>query len=764
MNVMPQMEIVFPQLPYGVPLAVFTNPWMLLWGTAAVVPVVLHLWKRRQQQDTPWAAMRFLVAALEKHSKRLRLEQLILLAVRVLTLLLFALAVANPVVELDGGGRSSDQVHNILVLDTSYSMFHESDGESCFARARQLARELVERSDRGCAFSLLTLADPPQVIVGTPTFEHAVVAERIETMRAAPVGAKLLPTLARVERILAENTRDEQAARARVYFFSDLQRTTWQQAMTEECRVKLADLAERSSLTVIDVGSNTVENLAITSWQQLEALPTVGSAIEFLATVRNFGEQPRMALPIELVVDGRVTDRRSVDVPPQAAATVVFRHRFDVDGQHRITAKIADVDGLPLDDQRFLAVSIHKSLNVLCINGKHESAKYLSHALRATAGSENVIRVREGFENNLLAADLNEWDAVFVCNVARFGKDESRILSKYVRQGGGLAMFMGDQVQAEDYNRRIGVDAGAQAILPVRIGGIESGKEFSLEPRSYEHPIVRPFRGHESAGLLSTPIWSYARLHLTPSANPQVAVWFDKDPGIVSAEVGAGRVIVVATAASLNSLDRSNDPPVPWTAWATWPSFPPVVHEMLKYLVGGRQSSRQVLVGESIGASLPETPNPSGLTVSLNSRSSLNSSSSLDSSFSLEEAYSLDETISPADALRQRVQGSPVDNRYAWSFDDTHRVGFLTVTYDDPTVDEELFAVNVDTRESDLARMATAEFPSELQLETTAEPNTETLLTASTTRRSLSRWLLFPVLGLLLTEVLVVWLFSRGAG
>ena len=167
---------------------------------------------------------------------------------------------------------------------------------------------------------------------------------------------------------------------------------------------------------------------------------------------------------------------------------------------------------------------------------------------------------------------------------------------------------------------------------------------------------------------------------------------------------------------------------------------------MLKYLVRGQHRSRQVLAGEPIGGSLSKTPNPSGLTISLDS------------------TLSPRDTSSQADAVQQRVQGSFVENRYAWSFDDTHRTGFLTVTYDDPTVDEELFAVNVDTHESDLARLAAADFLAELRLEATVQPNAETLLTVNTAPRSLSRWLLFPVLGLLLIEVLLVWLFSRGAG
>ncbi len=731
MNLISAAQVEFPQLPPVIPLAAFTNPWMLLWGAAAAVPIVLHLWKRRQQLDTPWAAMRFLVAALEKHTKRLRFEQLILLTVRVLTLLLFVLAVANPVVERDGSGRLSDRSHAILVLDASYSMLYESDGESRFARARQLANELIERSGPGRAFAVLTLADPPQVIVGTPTFEHAAVAAEIAKMEAAPVGAKLLPALSHIERILDE-TNDGQASPAQVYFFSDLQRSTWQEATSEECRVKLEQLAARSNLTIVDVGDRTGENLAVTALQQLEALPAIGSPFEFLATIRNFGEKPQLALPVELVVDGQIVDRRSVDVPPQAGTTAAFGHRFGVDGQHRVEVRIAAADGLAIDDRRFLAVNVHETINVLCVHGKHESARYLALALRAGTASETAIRVREGLENDLLVANVNALDALFLCNVARFSADESRILSNFVKNGGGLAIFMGDQVQPENYNRRIGVAAGPQAILPVRIGGVESGMDIGLDPRAYEHPIIRPFRGHEKAGLLSTPIWSYSRLQLIASANPQVGLWFGQNPGIVSAEVGSGRVIVVATAASPLSLDRNQDPPVPWTAWATWPSYPPVVHEMLKYLVGGQRHDRQVLAGEPLTAALPQTPSPSGL------------------------------TISYGDASGQRVQGSLVDNRYTWSFDDTFRTGFFTASYDDPALEDEIFAVNVGTLESDLTRLAAAQIPPELQLETAVLQDAGQLLTLGVGQQSYVRWLLFPVLGLLLLEVFLVWLFARG--
>ncbi len=86
-------------LLHACPLAFgFANPW-LLWGLAlGSIPILIHLLHRRTYRETDWAAMRFLLEASRKNSRRMRLEQLILLAVRTLLLLLAVLAFAEPLV------------------------------------------------------------------------------------------------------------------------------------------------------------------------------------------------------------------------------------------------------------------------------------------------------------------------------------------------------------------------------------------------------------------------------------------------------------------------------------------------------------------------------------------------------------------------------------------------------------------------------------------------------------------------------------------
>src|ERR1041385_5008711 len=101
----------------------FLNP-IMLFGLAAVsVPIIIHLLNRRRFQKVVWAAMIFLKTSVEKNQRRMRIEDMILLALRCLLLALLALALARPALlsnSSDVFGQS--KVTGVVVLDNSQSM------------------------------------------------------------------------------------------------------------------------------------------------------------------------------------------------------------------------------------------------------------------------------------------------------------------------------------------------------------------------------------------------------------------------------------------------------------------------------------------------------------------------------------------------------------------------------------------------------------------------------------------------------------------
>src|SRR5438128_3461937 len=130
---------------FGSPFAAFAAM-----AGAVSIPIIIHLLNRKRFRVVTWAAMRFLLAAQRKNSRRLRLEQLILLGVRSLLVLLLVLAMASvmPWAEdwwhrlfpdkVAWAKSSSLRTHKVLVIDGSFSMGLKVGDKSCFERARDL--------------------------------------------------------------------------------------------------------------------------------------------------------------------------------------------------------------------------------------------------------------------------------------------------------------------------------------------------------------------------------------------------------------------------------------------------------------------------------------------------------------------------------------------------------------------------------------------------------------------------------------------------
>ena len=88
----------------------FVNPGLLLGLLLLSAPIIIHFLNKRHYQVIHWAAMDFLFQAESKNRRRLRLEDLILLALRMALLGLLVFAVARPVVRGLGGAREDERV------------------------------------------------------------------------------------------------------------------------------------------------------------------------------------------------------------------------------------------------------------------------------------------------------------------------------------------------------------------------------------------------------------------------------------------------------------------------------------------------------------------------------------------------------------------------------------------------------------------------------------------------------------------------------
>lgn len=705
----------------------FAHTAMLLWALAAAVPILIHIWSRRRYQRVNWAAMAFLLAAIRKNARRIRIEQLLLLALRVAILVVLALALANPVWSLLPAFSGGGSTHHILVVDGSLSMETRWGEPTRFEVARQLAAQVVRDSRQGDGFSLLLMADPPLVVIGEPAFAAAEVLEEVENLRVHHTGADLARTLDEVAAIVQQTAgRYERLRVGKVYFFTDLGRTTWDEAGSEAPRQQLAALAERTSLLVVDVGQPDVPNRAVTGLTMREPMVTVGQRVVFDAQLENFSDREQSDQRVMLMVDDQQVLTETVTLPAWGQASVSFVHRFDRAGEHRVAVRLEE-DALGVDDQRWSSVPVRESIRVLCIEGRAGEAQHLALALSPAPQGQRRVEPEVRLENAILEADLHAYDAVFLCNVTRFAEDEAAVLYDYVSQGGGLVIVLGDQVQAENYHATLG--AAGRRTLPVRLGGLSETTPHAFDPLGYEHPIVAPFEGRERAGLLTTPVWRYRRTTLVDSGSARVALAFQNgDPAIVEQPIESGKSLVITTAVSPLSRDRAATPPLPWTAWPTWPSFPPLIQETLTRAIRSAADMRQVRVGEPFQKTLRGT------------------------------YAELSVIIERPDGGSERVPVQLEGRDTRWFYPEVDLSGIYTVHYGEPLNRREYFAANPDPRESHLQRVDPESLPPSLNFGLQPDRVAHTL--PVTQPAQYYRHLLGLLLLLLLLESTTAWYFG----
>ena len=734
-------------MPMPVPLFAlgFAAVGLLPWMAAASIPVVIHLLNRRRYRETTWAAMRFLVAALRKNSRRIRLEQWLLLAVRTLLVLLLVAAMAKPFLEQAGAlpvlaGR---RTHRVLAIDGSMSMAYAVGGATRFDKAKEVAAQFVKEARTGDLLSVVLLAEPPRVVVKGPSPNREEVLKELAAVTPTQGGLDLEAGFGKIAEVLAASETPQKE----VVVLTDLQATSWSQAggPTDALKRALAKLsAFQPRSVVVDLGAPGGTNLAVTDLALDAPIVTTGSTPGLTATVKNFSPRPAEAR-VRFYVDHQQVGEQAVTIEAGADQAVGLAYAFASPGERLVEARIDD-DALAPDNRRTLAVPVREAVEVLLVDGDPRAepfaseADYLAQALAPEAtspGTPSAVRVEVLPGSQLARAELAKFDAVVLCNLDQFDAAEVDALDAYVKQGGGLVVFGGDQVVADNYNRFLYADG--KGLLPAAYGvPVGDAKDkvtsrFGLDPLGYRHPLVAAFGGQPdvvTAGLTQVKAWQYHKLIPPKDSAATVALAFETgDPAVLvwapgKGHSGRGRVIQVATSAD-----------VAWTNWPVHPSYPVIMEQLVLQAAAGRRAERNVTVGQPLDQALPAAGAGAPVTV-----------------------------VSPdAKSASSRLASEGDVSRF--HFAETDLAGPYQVKVGPPLALDLLFAAGTSPAESDPAKLDGGSLKAALPgWSFQYEDDWRRLLggTASVGRRGeLHRSLLYAVLGLLLIESCLAWRFGH---
>jgi len=586
------------------------------------VPPLIHLLARRRQRDVPWAAMAFLIAAHQQTRRRLRIEQWLLMALRILVIGCAGFAVARPALRaggvLDAGSRRIDRV---ILLDDSLSMrARRPDGRTAFDAARALAGELIDGFGRTDAVLLARLGGGGVTVTDRPTTDRALLHQIVDELKCGYGEAGV----AAAARAAAEAVRSSGSLpdRVAVYYLTDLARGTWlpKQDQEEAGATDVADLAaafgnlgEPDARFLIDVGAAARPNRAITDVRLAGgwAAPGFTSVLRVVVQTYDAATDPTAALEVEL--DGEPVHREPIgDLPETGSRTVTLPVRFESGGAHALVVRLrSSGDALPDDDERWLSVTAFSGVPALLAAGDsaaltpESDAFYFALALAPPRASASADRAGGPFattlvhENELTTVSLTDYRAVVLLNPADPGPEAVERLAGYVRGGGGLVIGMGGRTTSADRAKNDPAGAAWLTRLTGLRVGVFAASDPPLELRSAggAHPLLDEFIGRPAVGIFKPTFRGHVRVEPPrgrDTTDHALLTFSDGDPALLEVPIQRGRVLVWTS-----SFDME------WNALAAQPDFVPFVINLTAHAAGADDAGRNVAVGAPLHASVP---------------------------------------------------------------------------------------------------------------------------------------------------------------
>ncbi len=450
----------------------FLQP-LLLWGTLlGSIPIIIHLLSRRRYKVIRWAAVDFLLRALSERSRNVRIQDLILLALRTLALIVAALALARPVLAPSAVGALGGSTDVVFVMDTSYSM-GAGTAETQFDVMKRRAQEMLAALPEQARVGVVTMTRDAERLTEGLTEEHRRVEGLLGGLELSSRGTRALPAMTEAFAMLAESS----ASSKRIFLFTDAQAEAF--ASQEDELRQLIEAADPSIGFLVMTSPPVAEtNLAVTEISLESRRLRVGSAADITAWVRSWNA-PNAETEAELWVDRRKVDSESVTLR-DGEAVVRFRHTFTSAGLFPVEVRLA-ADGLDTDNHRYLAVHVPTSMDVLVVGGQDRGEDgpgafvFLEAALSSNADdttSAPPFAVRSRISGDRLADSLDEdvWTVV-LADAGALPSDALRALSAHVHRGGSVLISSGPDAVTSLGPLRSGQDGAGEWLETV---------EFSL--------------------------------------------------------------------------------------------------------------------------------------------------------------------------------------------------------------------------------------------------------------------------------------------
>jgi hypothetical protein len=534
----------------------FLAPWFLAGVAAVGLPIWIHLLKRHRTDPKLFPSLMLFEKREQSSVKHRRLEYLLLFALRALMILLLALLFANPFIRRSVSAKDAKKM-TVIAVDRSFSMRVGTR----LQQAKDQALSVLGDVKPGEQAQVIALAGTVQAMT-QPTSDAGELRGAITSIRQSDSRASF-GELARYTRTLAESVKMP----IELHLLSDLQKSAMPPGFTD------LRLEADTKLVLHQIGKAepnwSVENVVaprrVYDTKKARVVATIASyrpqdaASGTPATI-----PPPVKKTVSLLVNGKVLQTKSVDVPAGGRASVEFLGLDAPYGFSRGEVTIDSADGLAADDKFPFAVERTDPRKVLFVDDGRKPRGLLYFRAALDASPDAAFQVESMHPEMAANQQLSNFAFVVLNDPSTLPPGFEDVLKKYVSGGGALLIALGP-------------GSASMPRVPVLDESIEAStysprdrdRFLSVTEIDTGHPALRSVERFSGVRFLMAIKVSPAKSHVLARLN-------DQTPLVLERQVGEGKVLVFAS-----TFDNAeNDLPL----HASWVPF---IQQSATYLGGG---------------------------------------------------------------------------------------------------------------------------------------------------------------------------------
>ena len=509
----------------------------------------------------------------------IRLRQWLLLLLRTAAIASIVIAFSRPAVTSGKWFGSSSPVAAAILLDASYSTTFRSASVSLFDRLRNQARELLEIFASADYVSVIPFWSKASVV--NLTFEQQ--AEAIQEYGARQEGTNLEVALQAAE----HHFQDFPNLQHELFICSDVAAPGW-----SNVRQRQSGIWRNTAIYITDLEVENRANCYVQEVKSSNWLTSLGNIWRIHATIVNNSDQSVDELSANLFIDGERVQRKIINLSPDEHKTVEFTTIPSRTGSVNGYVQI-DEDALKLDDRRYFTATIPKQIRILSV-GDSEDLYFIRQALEASATKDPTLALQFSSLNGMNEAKLLQSDILLLCNLAVLSREQATRVRNFVSGGGSVIIFPSAQTDISQLNRYL-----FPGLLPTSIKGIVGHPTIVPFPASSPQ-VVEPLHRldfsrvdhflFEGLNEALSQLRFFAFFDLVNSENVSPLLTFlDGSIAAVISWHHRGRAVLFAVPISLD-----------WSQLPSSAAFVPLIHRLCRFLNATADLDLGNVVGQTV--------------------------------------------------------------------------------------------------------------------------------------------------------------------